>query len=75
MDLTEENANKLNDFITTIENNNSITIGASIGAVDDAGYIDSLNEMLKNGEITAEKATALLNSIGYDPDIEYDTVK
>jgi len=30
--------------------------------------------MLETGEITAEQASAYLNSIGYDPDITTETI-
>lgn len=73
MDIPEEEANKLNELINQVESQN-IEIGASIGAIDDQGYIDSLNKMLETGEITAEQATAYLNSIGYDPDITTEKI-
>ena len=38
--------------------------------LDDTQFVDTLNQMLANGEMTAEQVTAYLNSIGYDPTIE-----
>lgn len=36
-------------------------------AIDDANFIAQLNNMMANGEMTAEQVQSYLNSIGYDP--------
>ena len=59
---------KLKDFIDEF-NGKEIKMGTSIAELDTSGYIDSLNEMLKKGQITADQANAILGGIGYSPDI------
>lgn len=72
MDIPEEAANELNNFIDDFEARDDITIGATL---DDTNFVNTLNEMMKNGQMTAEQVTSYLNSIGYSPKIEYDTVE
>lgn len=52
----------------------NIEIGASAN-VDIQPAIDSLNQLLEANQITAEQATKYLNSIGYDPKIEFKEIK
>ena len=52
-----------------------IEIGTSIGEIEGMdGYLDSLNQMLASGELTAEQVNAILESIGFDPEIEYEKI-
>ena len=51
-----------------------LAIGATV-EIDDTQYIDKMNEMLAAGTITADQVKTAFNSMGYDPDIDYDTVK
>lgn len=71
MDIPQDAANELNGFIDTFEASD-IQIGATL---DSTGFVTTLNEMLKSGQMTAEQVTAYLNSIGYSPQIDYDVVK
>lgn len=44
-----------------------LEIGASL---DDSEYINTLNEMLANGELTEEQVNEALSGMGYEPQIE-----
>lgn len=50
----------------------TITVGTDINNEE---YISSLNEMLANGEITAEQIQQAFGAVGYAPDIKYRTDK
>lgn len=64
-----EIVNELNSVIDGMSNQlDSLTVGATI---DDSEYLDKLNEMLEAGTITASQATAILQSVGYEPKILY----
>ena len=43
-------------------------------AIDDANFIDQLNKMMVNGEMTADQVQSYLNSIGYDPVMGTETI-
>ena len=43
-------------------------------AIDDANFIAQLNNMMANGEMTADQVQSYLNSIGYDPVMSTETV-
>lgn len=43
-------------------------------AIDDANFIAQLNNMMANGEMTADQVQSYLNSIGYDPVMGTETV-
>lgn len=43
-------------------------------AIDDANFIAQLNNMMANGQMTAEQVQSYLNSIGYDPVMGTETV-
>ena len=55
----------LNQKIEDISNQD-IQVGATL---DDTEFINTLNEMLESGLVTADQVSGYLNSIGYDPDI------
>lgn len=38
------------------------------------GYLDSLAQMMASGELTAERVNAILESIGFDPEIEWEEI-
>lgn len=60
---------ELNKKINEVKNND-IKIGATLDSTD---FVNTLNEMLKTGAVTAEQMSGYLNSIGYEPDITYTT--
>ena len=43
-------------------------------AIDDANFIAQLNNMMANGEMTADQVQSYLNSIGYDPVMGTETI-
>lgn len=49
----------------------SMTI-APYAMLDDQDFVDSLNQMMEDGKITADQVNSYLNTIGYDPNIEYE---
>ena len=57
----------LNDF-----NPDDIKIGTTL---DDSGMTEAFNALIKSSQITAEEASKALESIGYEPEITYETVK
>jgi hypothetical protein len=70
---SEEIVNELNSIIDGMSNQlDSLEVGATI---DDSEYIDKLNEMLEAGTITVTQANAILQSMGYEPKIQYKTGK
>ena len=56
----------LNDF-----NPDDIKIGTTL---DDSGMTEAFNALIKSSQITAEEASKALESIGYEPEITYETV-
>ena len=60
-----ENFKTIQDYINNF-NNQDLIIGSKL---DDTDFIDALNNMLKQGQITANEANTILNSIGYQPSI------
>lgn len=40
--------------------------------LNDQDFVDSLNQMMEDGKITADQVNSYLNTIGYDPNIEYE---
>lgn len=71
MDIPQDVADKLNGFINEFEASD-IQIGATLDSTD---FVKTLNDMMASGQMTAEQVTSYLNSIGYSPKIDYDTVK
>lgn len=70
-DASIQNAvNEINNFIDTTDFDN-FEVGAEL---DDTAFINALNTMLANGSATVEQIQALLNSLGYEPDIGYEKV-
>lgn len=69
-----ELVSKRAQIVAWIDELNAMQIepGASI---DDTAFIDGLNHMLWAGEITTTEINALLESLGYDPNIDYKEVK
>lgn len=62
-DLSDESLNYLQQKITEI-GGMQIEVGASI---DDQDFVDSLNNMMRNGELTKDQVNTLLNKIGVEP--------
>lgn len=61
--LTTENLEILQSHLDNL-NLTDIEVGAS---VNDQAFIDDLNHMLENGEMTQEQVNTLLNGIGVEP--------
>ena len=61
--LTTENLEILQSHLDNL-NLTDIEVGAS---VNDQAFIDDLNRMLENGEMTQEQVNTLLNGIGVEP--------
>jgi len=61
--LSDENLNYLQQKITEI-GGMQIEVGASI---NDQAFVDSLNNMLLNGELTKDQVNTMLNMIGVEP--------
>lgn len=78
--LNIDKQSSIEEFQTAIEGLESLIpedleIGTSIGEIDGADqFINSLNELLAAGEITADEVNAVLSSIGFDPSVEYKTI-
>ena len=70
--LDTEYKNILNSMIDDIESYGDMSIGVQMNL--DQGYVDSLNEMLENGLITADQLTSLFASVGWTPEIEMKPV-
>lgn len=66
MDLDEESATELNNFIDQVEAQD-ISVGASL---DDTDFVNTLNQMIASGQVTADQVNDYLSSMGYSPDIE-----
>ena len=64
----QEVADKLNVIQTWIDNfsNQDLIIGSKI---DDSGFVDALNFMMQEGQMTASEVSNILSSIGYQPSI------
>ena len=58
--------NELNNYIDEFSQK-EIQVGASI---DDADFINALNNMMEQGELTSDQVQQYLNSIGYEPEFE-----
>lgn len=67
--LTEEQQ-VLNDIINNFQPDD-IVVGATL---DDVGLTDALNELIRNGVITANAVNDALETIGWEPQIEYEDV-
>lgn len=62
----KEVRNELNSYIDEFSQK-EIQVGASI---DDADFINALNNMMEQGELTSDQVQQYLNSIGYEPEFE-----
>lgn len=65
----EEIKNQLDGWIAEYANK-EMSVGASI---DDTDFINGLNSMIENGELTASQVQDYLNSMGYEPEFEEAT--
>lgn len=65
--LTEDHFNYLQSKLTEL-GNMDVEVGAS---VDDEEFCNTLDAMMKSGEMTEEGVQSCLNAIGYDPQIDY----
>ena len=62
----QEIRNELNGYIDEFSQKN-IEVGASI---DDTDFINALNNMIDQGELTSSQVQDYLNSMGYEPEFE-----
>ena len=71
--LDEANLNnELDELIALINSQDwNLEIGTSI---EDVAFYDKLNELLKAGTLTAEQLQAILDSVGFEPDVDYQKV-
>lgn len=64
---------KLTNFVNEFDGK-EIKMGTSIADLDTSGYIASLNDMLKKGQITVDQANTILEGIGFSPEVTYESV-
>ena len=67
--LTDENLNFLQQHLAQIDAMN-IQPGAYL---DDKGFIDGLNSMLSNGQMTVDQVNTMFSMMGYNPTISWKT--
>lgn len=65
-DIDQESKTQLEGFITELAEMDNIEIDA-VASLDDSQYIDALNTMLANGQITKQQVNDMLAGIGYEP--------
>ena len=72
IEITGDNPEDVRERFTTALGGLSEEIGdLEIGAsLDDSEYINTLNSMLANGELTEEQVNEALSGMGYEPQIE-----
>lgn len=63
--------NNINNLITAFDTT-ELKIGASL---ETGPFVDALNAMLQAGQLTVDQVNAILNSIGFEPDITYQEVE
>ena len=57
----------------TQQESDGITIGIN-GEISDS-YRESINELLRTGALTADEVNSMFNSIGWDPNLTFETVQ
>ena len=67
--LTDENLNFLQQHLAQIDAMN-VQPGAYL---DDTGFIDGLNSMLSNGQMTVDQVNTMFSMMGYNPTISWKT--
>lgn len=67
--LTDENLNFLQQHLAQIDAMN-VQPGAYL---DDKGFIDGLNSMLANGQMTVDQVNTMFSMMGYNPTISWKT--
>jgi chromosome segregation ATPase len=76
VNLNDQNAiDDLKSLTNTLENyaaNNNLEIGARL---DNASFIDSLNDIINATKMTAEQAGNYLKAMGYDAEVSYDETR
>ena len=60
--------NKLDGLMDAVPD---LEVGATL---DDTGFTDALNTMLTNGDLTVAQLSDILNSLGFEPEVEYKQV-
>lgn len=77
-DAPEQLQSQVQSLLDQIENSedfeNQLEIGASIDSLDDTAFVDSLNLMLANANMSIEEVQKVLNSLGFEPTIDYEEV-
>ena len=71
VDIENGAGKQINDWIGSQEFDD-LEIGASL---DDAGMTDAFNKLLQEGQITVTEMNELLSDIGFEPQVEYKTMK
>ena len=77
MDLTIESSTKdeinaVIDELDALRNMPDAEIGMTF---DDSDFINKMNKLLENGDITAEQLQGILNSVGFKPDLKMKTIE
>lgn len=67
----QDDLQKIKDTIINSEAFEDLEIGARI---DDTAFVDSLNKLIESSNLTVEEAQKILNSLGFEPSVEYEKV-
>ena len=71
LEIPDEDISKFQGVLDKLANQGKdLKISAEID-IEDANYLNTLNEMLQAGTITADQVKTAFNSMGYSPEIEY----
>ena len=75
LEIPDEDIANFNNVLDQLKAEGAgLDIGATV-SLDDTQYIDSLNEMIKAGDLTADQVKTAFNSMGYDPEVETTPVE
>lgn len=75
LEIPDEDIANFNNVLDQLKaEGTGLDIGATV-SLDDTQYIDSLNEMIKAGDLTADQVKTAFNSMGYDPEVETTPVE
>lgn len=62
---------EVNNFLADVDLDN-IEVGTTL---DQTGFSEGLQQLLDSGAVTVDQMNAILSGIGYEPNIEYETVE
>lgn len=75
LEIPDEDITNFNNVLDQLKAEGAgLDIGATV-SLDDTQYINSLNEMIKAGDLTVDQVKTAFNSMGYDPEIETTPVE